>query len=94
LSIKQLVIYSSISERKLRELLRDDLPHIKLGRLVRVNRGAFDAWMQEHKAQRPASPLQLVRDSRPRRYSLLEDRERLRDDRAHDHHLLYNRRTA
>jgi excisionase family DNA binding protein len=95
LSIKDLAMYCGISERKLRELLHDDLPHVRLGRLVRVSRTLFDAWMRtkavENAHEQPARSttiplLDRIRTSRPsRRFGIhLEEQRGPSSDGAHD----------
>jgi excisionase family DNA binding protein len=53
LSLKQLSEYSSISESKLRALLRE-IPHARIGRKILVKRSDFDLWVRErrHEHQR------------------------------------------
>jgi excisionase family DNA binding protein len=102
LTVKELASYCGISERKLRDLIRKELPHVKVGRLVRISRTAFDAWMltQSRPVRAPAPPvptvglLDRIRASRPtpRRKFLVDDRTGLRDHRAHDHVVQFNRR--
>jgi len=70
LDFKTLARYCKISERKLRDLAREaDFPVVRIGRLVRIPRTAFDAWMLARSAPgaEPASLLTLIRDSRPAR---------------------------
>jgi excisionase family DNA binding protein len=55
LSISDLSAYSGISERTLRDLLKDSvnpIPHFRIGpagRIVRVKKSDFDEWMQTQK---------------------------------------------
>jgi len=51
LDIGRLSAYSGISERKLRDLLRDPfhpLPHYRVGRSIKVRVSEFDVWMRAH----------------------------------------------
>src|SRR5260370_40584011 len=65
LDFKTLARYASISEWKRRDLAKQsDFPVVRLGRLVRVPRAAFHAWMlararPEHPSS--ASVLELIR---------------------------------
>jgi excisionase family DNA binding protein len=103
--LKTLAAYSKISERHLRNLIRrGDLPHVKLGRLIRVHRPTFDQWLlaQSVPVRESAPPVPVVglldriRASRPtpRRKFLVDDRTGLRDHTAHDHVVHYNVRRA
>jgi len=101
--LKTFAAYSKISERHLRALIRrGDLPHVKLGRLIRVHRPTFDAWMLAQSAPvRDATPpipvvglLDRIRASRPtsRRKFLVEDQRSVRDHSAHDVVVQFNAR--
>jgi excisionase family DNA binding protein len=91
LTVKELATYCGISERKLRALIRTELPHVKVGRLVRISRAEFDDWMRAQRVEKPApAPVQLVRDRK--RYSL-DDRARS-SSTAHDVKSLYKRRVT
>ena len=56
LTISDLAMYAGISQRTLRDLLKDPvnpIPHFRVGaagRLVRVKRSEFDEWMDSQKA--------------------------------------------
>jgi excisionase family DNA binding protein len=50
LSLKQLALYSSVSESKLRDLLRE-IPHFRIGRKIIVRRSEFDLWVRERRRQ-------------------------------------------
>ncbi len=67
LDLKELKVYSGISIRKLRALLRDPanpIPSISLGRMIRVYRPAFDAWMANHQTMDLKRVLDEVRSAR------------------------------
>jgi len=92
LTVKELASYCGISERKLRALIRTELPHVKVGRLVRISRTEFDDWMRaqrvpvvEPSRTDTASLLDQIRASRPtpRRKFLVDDRTGLRETHAH-----------
>jgi hypothetical protein len=67
LDLKELKVYSGISIRKLRALLRDPanpIPSISLGRMIRVYKPAFDAWMANHHTVDLKRVLDEVRSAR------------------------------
>jgi hypothetical protein len=67
LDLKELKVYSGISIRKLRALLRDPanpIPSISLGRMIRVYKPAFDAWMANHQTVDLKRVLDEVRSAR------------------------------
>ncbi len=67
LDLKELKVYSGSSIRKLRALLRDlanPIPSISLGRMIRVYKPAFDAWMANHQTVDLKRVLDEVRSAR------------------------------
>lgn len=66
--IKELSIYSGISERTLRNLLNahiDPIPHIRIGptgRILRVKKTDFDNWMNAQKTSKTNSIDELLND--------------------------------
>jgi hypothetical protein len=54
LTMKQLIAYSTMSDRWLRDAMSqalDPLPSYRAGRKVLVKRSEFDAWMQRRRTQ-------------------------------------------
>ena len=74
LSLRELAIYSSLSERTLRGYLRSvdhPLPHFRVGGRVLIRRSAFDSWLeifavQDDDAEAAADRLLKSLDARPR----------------------------
>jgi excisionase family DNA binding protein len=92
MDVSTLAKYSNLSERTLRTRLRDDLPHVRIGRSIRVSRTAFDDWMWIHSVAvreqlepsiRASSLLEEIRASRPRRRGVVLD-DRLTSS-SHEH---------
>ena len=47
LSLAELAQYCSVGKKTLNKWLGNGMPFYKVGRLVRVNRSEFDAWMKQ-----------------------------------------------
>jgi excisionase family DNA binding protein len=45
MTLTELARYSSISKSTLRNWLKIDMPHYRVGRSIRVKRNDFDAWL-------------------------------------------------
>jgi len=63
LTIKQLVAYSALSERTLRDYIKAPLrplPCYRIGVKVLVRRGEFDAWLSQYRQVGPAGLDQVV----------------------------------
>lgn len=69
MSLQTLASYSEISVNKLRMLLKGPrpIPCLRLGRILRVQRSVFDAWMRAHAAPSVDSVLDDLRADRARR---------------------------
>ena len=50
LGLDELACYCSVSKKTLRKWLRRGMPHFKVGRLVRVRKGEFDAWLRHFRS--------------------------------------------
>jgi excisionase family DNA binding protein len=47
LSLAELAQYCSVGKKTLNKWLRNGMPYYRVGRLVRVRRSEFDAWMKQ-----------------------------------------------
>jgi excisionase family DNA binding protein len=82
MDLKTLARYSCLSERTLRDLIKQpDFPRVRVGRLLRVHRPAFDAWMQSKDAA--LRDQVLIRNTRRLRQYSIEDRT-IPPHHAHD----------
>ncbi len=63
MTLADLVRYSRISRRQIERFLSrspDPLPHVKLGRIVRVKQSEFDAWFAGQSEPIPPRPARSV----------------------------------
>jgi excisionase family DNA binding protein len=50
LSLAELAQYCSVAKKTLNKWLRNGMPYYRVGRLVRVKRSEFDAWMKQFRS--------------------------------------------
>ncbi len=68
LTVKELSVFSGISERTLRDLLKDPvnpIPSFRIGpagRIVRIKKSEFDEWMLSQRAQQELDLDDLVNE--------------------------------
>lgn len=78
-SINQLIVYSGISERTIRYLLKEGLPHYRIGRrIVRIKRSEFDEWIARYRQEkdRAAETAGVIRKELKKRRKKKEDEKR------------------
>jgi excisionase family DNA binding protein len=62
LSLAELAQYCSVGKKTLNKWLRNGMPYYKVGRLVRVNRSEFDAWMKQFRRGTSKPDLDAILD--------------------------------
>jgi len=62
LSLAELAQYSSVGKKTLRKWIIRGMPIYKVGRLVRVKRSEFDAWMKQFRSGTSKPDLDAILD--------------------------------